>query len=329
MIEKIKRILLKKKLVDASQKIRFLKIPSKPSKNSFIPVLIFFGSQKIPSFIAMVFRNPGNADWFKRIVEKRAKIEKKLNGSFIGYALPEIFVYDYDAMLLIESYIEGQSLVPMFLKSVRVQSERYKIVVYSITEWLLKFHTYTQNGKILASQFSFYFTKREVDMLKEVFSSRANLILDYLDKSSDFDFVVPVTYCHGDFNSYNVKLVDNTIKVYDWEDLSEREIPLLDLYHLFTVPVLSNEKFSRDYSGKVFEDNICTTSTYKELVVNILTKYCDAFEIDKEYANWYYLVYLLKMCLKEKNSGRFDYSNERVWARCAISYVEKANGEIM
>lgn len=328
MIREIETLLIKKKLVDRTEKIRFLKMPSKKNKNSFIPLLIFLGNNEIPSFIAKIFKNPNNASLFHYLINKHLKIKKNLEGSDLIHALPETFVYYPHCKFFVESYCRGKNLVPIFANAVKAKSDTFNLVLSNVMKWLYEFHKHTFKGIISATDLYFCFTDAELEMLEDIFGSKYPVILNFLNKISLYNCTIPITCCHGDFNAYNIKIDSGVIKVYDWEDSSERDVPLLDLFHLFTVPVISNSFISGGYK-KTFANYICSSSPFKLIFSKELRNYSERFDIDKEFANWYYLAYLLKMCLKERNAFRYDDSREKVWADIAIMYVEESDAKLL
>ena len=328
MISRISALLTEEGVIDGCESVRFLKMPSKAHKNSFIPVLIFVKKSDVPSFIGKIFRNPRSGGSFEAIVEKHLKVRNKLAGSHIGRALPRVFLHDFDSKFFIESYVTGKSLVPLFNNSVAGQSKTFKATVKRVMEWLYGFHTYTYSGNVMASDVDFYFADDELSTLREIFGSRYQEVVHYLSKCESYNFAVPLTYCHGDFNSYNMKMEGDTVRIYDWEDLLERGVPFLDAYHLFTVPVLFSS-MDLHVCEIAFERYICADSSYKSVFVRIILDYCNKFDIDQGYASWYYLVYLLKMCLKERNRFRYDCRRDTLWARAVIKYIDLADGQLL
>jgi len=224
--------------------------------------------------------------------------------------------------------VTGINLVPIFLRSVKIESKNFKAIIKLLKEWIIYFHMLTYNGNIEASDVDFYFKSDEIETLQEIFKKDYQVIFDYFLKCQNYNFKVPTSYCHGDFNSYNIKIERDKVKVYDWEDLCEREVPILDIFHLFTVPVIFDRTSPENYLDS-FNKYILYSSRFKDLFVHFLAEYCDRFCLEWKYVNWYYLVYLLKMCLKERSISRRDERNEKIWCEIAVNYIEMAGGVIM
>ncbi|MGA3192010.1 MAG: phosphotransferase [Candidatus Bathyarchaeia archaeon] len=270
-----------------------------------ISFLLFAKNNETPVMVAKLYRESKFDYRLKNEYENLRRIYEKIRRPMTETIPKPLFLGRINGLnFLIESGISG---FPM-IASEKNAEKHFQLA----TDWLINFHKATRSCCICTDRIESEYVRFLINQHRRFFTINR-------DEKQLFDWVlkeleqlkgkkVSISVQHGDFWSHNILLLDQTMKVIDWED-SVSHISSIDIFHfplwygfeLTKEGIVSNDEYKINALENIyFRDN-----WFSNLVYRCQKRYFSEFEIDTEMARLLFIVYLLHKS-NEEYKKRFE-----------------------
>ena len=312
--------------------LTFLKVPSRRGSRGNVVFLAFEDGHKEPRYVVKIARDRQDTS----DIAREARILQALEAighlyTAVDGTIPRVLHCDPGVGVLIENSLKGRKLRGEFDNISDLRTPRLQHLFDNVSIWLDEFHQVSLGL---------------VDVLRDAPNTQhPNALLEAI-REHQFEGIehpeylvtlvertldspqLSSTVCHGDFNPYNVLVVDSRVSgVYDWEDWLLGH-PLIDRFHFVTVlvghlPHRDIQRFPERMVQFLESDDVGVQE--RNLVSGFLTHSAQKWGYDVEFVNRYYLVYLYLMM--EKEVRRADFASMLMWRRLLNWYSMRLERE--
>lgn len=296
--------------IEKPNKIDIVKVVGNLSNNGAVSFLIFLNDNQSPTFYSKVQRNPKFDIRIKNEYSKLNGIRSVINDDNILKTIPKTFgLFKLDDFeILLESASLGTNL------NCVINRRNAKKYLDMCTKWLIKFH----KSSMKSEKRIIDFVPDINDLILEGFLNEHehNELLNMIDNFAYQN--VPITCIHGDFSPYNIKIINNSLNIIDWEDSELEHIPIIDLWQMFIVTGTFGIIGSKSPSN--FMKNIIQDRWYRKLIDQQIENYCREMKIDRELVYNFIPIYLLKAIEREIKRDSSDF---QFWVELLKIYLNK------
>jgi len=307
----------------ANQEVYILKVPSKDSLAAFL----FLDMQKDPMMFIKSPRDPLKSQCLVIEAKNLKQVRQYLDDWELKDTVPRLvdLVIKGKNMYLLTSVVKGTLIAHKLTATInKVFCENNRLIL-SIIEWLVKYHRKTFQKIIIVEKYikDYLVPIREEkqDWFTPALENVWQSAIDRLYRMANLS--IPITLCHGDFNSYNIFTDEEKISgVIDWADLREN-VPLIDFFNFITVLICSLPY--RDYSVivnrfKTFYKQNGFSQT-KDIYLGWLKNFNISLDIPEELNEILYQIHLVLMAIKWER-GTIPHNR---WEEIALFYSDEVN----
>ncbi len=296
--------------VSKPNRLTFLKLGNRPSRNASVPFLVFSDKQYRPVLFVKVVRNPCYTATIKKEYQSLVKVRRMISSPYMSGAIPcPLFLGEIShRLILIETALAGVAFNNI-IKKIGNLYKRYCLAL----DWLIKFHAETTQ---YISDIDDPFVNRYILKPLNTFWNNFSFI-NYQLKQDINEWVetfvkihkgktIPIVTQHGDFSPHNIYYDRGKIKVADWEDCLIQSPPHLDLFHFL---ISCSYVYSGGNPETSFTECFMNGGKYDKLVNQIVSEYCSSMNIDIHLLNT-----LIPLCLIHAANRDIERSKDLIYS---------------
>lgn len=268
--------------ISKPNKLAFLKIGSRGSKNGSVPFLIFGDKFHWPILFMKIPRNPEYTDSIEKEFRNLSQIRQILNSKNLLNSIPKPIYFGkiLNRAYLIETSVNGRIFVERITSRFNIHREFKRVL-----KWITEFHSETkQEVKKIDEDFVKEYIKKPLNLFLRNFNFLDSPFKKNIKKEINSLIVtqkgknLPIVSQHGDLSPYNIYVDMEKIMVVDWEDALIRSPAYLDLYH-FLISCSHAVHLEKD-PRENFKKFLVKDNKYKDLVDHLVEEYCSQLNID-------------------------------------------------
>jgi thiamine kinase-like enzyme len=326
MIEKLKELILQNSellRIEKTAKISFMKVGERTSTYASVSFLVFLNDDTSPSFFARIPRVFSYTEKLTSEFENLTYFHKNIKNPVLRRSIPTpLFFSGKDFPVIVEQALAGTSM------ALELQEKKMTSYFRRAINWLMSFHKETESQKATIGDASFM---KYLESITGLFLSKCDSkSLPFFTNFFRGLFIeidgfkgekIPLGSIHGDFNPFNILMLDgNTTNIIDWEDSLEESLPLFDLFQLL---VVSSFSMLPEYGSKEerFNDRFLKSVFFKNLAYKSITDYCDNMKINIDLARLLIPIYFAFMANRELEQQRNNRELFRTWAAMLKLYA--------